>query len=204
MTARLGDQMSTVDHRRATAERNRGAILDATERVLGQRRTLTMAAVATEAGVSRQTLYAHFNALGDVVEEVARRAVADSLAAVRAAEPEAGPADQALVRMIDASWGKLGSLDAIAGGAAEHLPTGHLHRTHSPLIEIILELVQRGQADGTFRTDLPAPWLVNGYFSLVHGADQFARSQDLPRDEVLAMLEKSILGLFTSKQESPS
>lgn len=199
MTTRLGHPMSKVDHRRATAEHNREAILDATMQVLADHKPLSMAAVASTAGVSRQTLYAHFKSLGDVIEEAARRAVVDSLAAVKEADPEAGPADEALVRMIETSWGRLGSLDTLTRGAAEYLPPGHLHRTHAPLIQVLIDLVARGQADGTFRSDLSTEWLANSYFSLVHGADDFARSQSVERDEVLAMLEKSLLDLFASR-----
>ena len=62
---------AVIDHRRATAERNAAAILDATERLLAQHAPLSMAAIATEAGVSRPTLYAHHKTLGDVVEALA-------------------------------------------------------------------------------------------------------------------------------------
>lgn len=196
--------MATLDHRRATAERNREAILDSTERILGRRNTLSMAALAIEAGISRPTLYAHFRTLGHVVEAAAKRAVKDSLATVRAAETDVGPADEALARMIAASWGKLADFDALARGAAEYLPAGYVHRTHAPLMTVMLELVQRGQAEGTFRTDLPAPWLVQAYYALVHGADEFARAKDLPRDDVLAMLKASVLDLFSSKHASSS
>jgi AcrR family transcriptional regulator len=194
--------MATVDHRRATAEHNREAILEATSQVLAQHKALSMAAVASEAGVSRQTLYAHFKSLGEVVEAAARRAVADSMDAVKEAEPETGPADEALLRLIGASWNRLGSLDLLTRGAAEHLPAGHLHRTHAPLIGILLGLVERGQADGTFRTDLPAPWLANSYFSMVHGADDFARTQKIAREDVLKLLEVSLLDLFTKRESS--
>jgi AcrR family transcriptional regulator len=49
---------AVVDHRRATADRNAAAILDATERLLERGAALNMRAIAAEAGVSRPTLYA--------------------------------------------------------------------------------------------------------------------------------------------------
>ena len=49
-----------VDHRRATAERNVEAILDAAESLLGDGEATSIAAVAGRAGVSRVTVYAHF------------------------------------------------------------------------------------------------------------------------------------------------
>ena len=139
-----------------------------------------MAAVASEAGVSRPTLYAHFNTLGAVVEAVAERAVRGSLAAIEAADPAAGPAEEALDRMLAASWGALAHLDTLTRAAAEHLPSDHLHRTHAPLMAHMHALVERGQRDGAFRTDLPADWLVTAFYALVHGADDHA-AQPSPR-----------------------
>src|SRR5215207_4984843 len=97
----------TVDHRRATAERNGAAILDAAEGLLARGATLSMAGVAAEAGVSRPTLYAHYPSLAAVVEAAVDRAIAASLVAVEAARPGEGPAGAALLRMLDAAWSRL-------------------------------------------------------------------------------------------------
>src|SRR6478672_5277769 len=96
--------MTAIDHRRAVADRNRAAILDAVEQLLTERQPLTMVALATAAGVSRPTLYAHFKTLGEVMGAAVERAVLDSLTALEAAEPDVGPADEALGRMVEASW----------------------------------------------------------------------------------------------------
>jgi TetR/AcrR family transcriptional repressor of mexCD-oprJ operon len=189
-----------LDHRRATAERNAAAILDATERLLAQRTALSMAAVAGEAGISRQTLYAHHKTLGAVVEAVAERAANGSLAAIEAAEPGVGPADEALDRMLAASWSALAHLDTLSRAAAEHLPSDHLHRTHAPLMAHMHQLVERGQHDGVFRTDLPTDWLVTTFYSLVHGADDHARSHRLERSHVLELLRTTIHDAFAAQQ----
>jgi AcrR family transcriptional regulator len=188
-----------VDHRRATAERNAVAILDAAERLATRRTTLSMAAVASEAGVSRPTLYAHFKTLGAVVEAMAERAVNDSLAAIEAAEPTVGPADEALDRMLAASWGALAHLDTLSRAAAEHLPSDHLHRTHAPLMAHMHDLVERGKHDGVFRTDLPTDWLVTTFYSLVHGADDHTRAHGLDRAETLDILTTTIRDVFQGK-----
>jgi TetR/AcrR family transcriptional repressor of mexCD-oprJ operon len=185
-----------VDHRRATAERNAVAILDAAERLATRGTTLSMAAVASEAAVSRPTLYAHYNTLGAVVEAMAQRAVNGSLAAIEAAEPAVGPADEALDRMLAASWGALAHLNTLSRAAAEHLPSDHLHRTHAPLMAHMYALVERGQRDGVFRTDLPADWLVTTFYSLVHGADDHARAHGLDRSQALDMLTRTIRDVF--------
>ncbi|HSC90373.1 MAG TPA: TetR family transcriptional regulator [Gaiellaceae bacterium] len=181
-----------VDHRRAIAERNAAAILDATERLLAERGTLSMAAIASEAGVSRPTLYAHFRTLGDVVEAAVGRVIGASLAAVEAADPDAGPADEALERMLATSWSQLARQDALARVAAEHVPSGHLHRAHAPLMARTRALLERGQREGVFRSDLPADWLVTVFYALVHGADEHARAQGMDRADGLELLSTTI------------
>jgi TetR/AcrR family transcriptional regulator, mexCD-oprJ operon repressor len=188
-----------VDHRRATAERNASAIVDATERLLAAGHPLTMQGIAAEAGVSRPTLYAHFNTIGSVVEAVVERAVRSSLAAIERAEPGTGPADEALVRMIAASWGRLAHFDALARGAIEHLSAAAMHRAHVPLMKPLDALVRRGQADGVFRTDLPADWLVTTCLSLVHAADDHARRRRSKRERSLEMLTTTIRDLFAAR-----
>ena len=188
--------MAKADHRRAIAERNAAAILDAIERLSGERAPLSMSAVAAEAGVSRPTIYARFKTLSTAVEAAVERAVRTSVTAVEAAEPGVGPADEALRRMLATSWGQLARQGALARAVAEHLPPDHLHRTHAPLIGHVRGLVERGQRAGVFRTDLPADWLVTMFYGLVHSADEHARALGLERSDVLEMLEATVCDLF--------
>src|SRR4051794_38993938 len=167
--------MTTIDHRRAVADRNRAAILDAVEQLLSERQPLNMAALAQAAGVSRPTLYAHFKTLSDVMEAAVEQAVLSSLTALEAAEPETGPADEAWARMIEASWQHLAKLDGLARGAAEPLPMEQLHRAHGPLMALTMGVITRGQREGAFRDDLPPEWLARVFTALVHAADEMAR-----------------------------
>ena len=187
-----------VDHLRATAERNAAAILDATERLLAARTALSMVAIAAEAGVSRPTLYAHYKTIGEIVEAAVERSVALSVAAFKAAHPESGAADQALARMVEASWRQLGAFDALARGAAEHLGPGAVHRTHELLMRPLHDLVERGRREGVFRTDLPADWLVSMYLALMHGAYEHATATGM-RAEALGLLQTTIRDLYAAR-----
>jgi AcrR family transcriptional regulator len=181
-----------VDHRRATAERNAAAILDATERLLARNAGLSMAAVAAEAGVSRPTVYAHYGTMAELIEAAVTRAIDATLTALHDARPEEGPAPEALDRAIVASWRRLSGLEALAGAAAEHLDPGRLQRAHHPLMARLHALVERGQREGAFRSDLPADWLVTVFYALVHAADESARSRRRPRTEALELLTATV------------
>ena len=187
----------TTDHRRATAERNAAAILDAAERLLAQGTGLTMLAIAAEAGVSRPTLYAHYATIGEVLEAAVARAVQGSVGALEAARPDEGPATAALERVIAASWHHIARFDGLARGAAEHLPAAAMRRSHQALARPLHALVERGQREGAFRTDLPADWLVTVYFATVHAADDHARAHRLKRERVLEMLTTTLRDLST-------
>lgn len=191
--------MATTDHRRAVADRNRTAILDAAERLLVGRQPLNMQALAAEAGVSRPTLYAHFKTLAEVTEAATERVVLDSMATIEAVRPDDGPADEAVARMIEASWQRLGSVEALVRAAAEHVPADHVQRTHAALMALTRGVIERGQREGAFRTDLSARWLVHAYYALIHAADEMARSGGAGRKKSLEMLKTSVLDLLRAR-----
>jgi AcrR family transcriptional regulator len=182
----------TVDHRRATAERNMTAILDATERLARDRRTFSMAAIASEAGVSRVTLYAHFDKLPDVIEAAVARGVHTALRTLESAKLADGPADRALSRMVDASWEYLAQQDALARAAAEHVSPQRLQHAHEPLLAQVRELVERGREERVFRTDLSVDWLVHLIYTLFHAAADHARAHGLERADARDMVQTTI------------
>jgi AcrR family transcriptional regulator len=165
-----------TDHRRATAERNVEAILDGAERLLETGRNASISAVATEAGVSRVTVYAHFRGLEELVEALVERTVRRSVEAIAHAEPDRGPAREALQRVIAASWEELGRHEGVGRGAAAELSAHAMRRSHESAATLLRRLVDRGRKEKAFRTDVRPEWLVTSFFALVHAA----------RDEVLA------------------
>ena len=69
-----------TDRRRAIADRNVHAILDAAEELLRNHAPVTIAAVASQSGVSRVTVYAHFATGEALLEAVVERAVGHAAA----------------------------------------------------------------------------------------------------------------------------
>jgi TetR/AcrR family transcriptional regulator, mexCD-oprJ operon repressor len=185
-----------VDHRRATAERNVEAILDATERLLARSAQASIAAVAAEAGVSRVTVYAHFANLTELIEAVVERAVEGTTAVLAAAQVDDGPALDALDRMLTLGWRELDRHAAVARAAAEHLAPDRLRHSHERFLGILERLVARGREEGAFRTDLPASWLVTTAFALVHAAGDDVRAGRFGGDEALEVLRTTVHDVF--------
>ena len=188
-----------TDHRRATAKRNVEAILDAAERLLAKRTPLSMVALAAEAGVSRPTLYAHFAGLPEVVEAAVERAVAASVAAVRAADPQAGSADEAMDRLLAACWTHLAHQDALVRAAGDYVGADRRHRAHAPLLEMVRDLIDRGRRQGVFRSDLSIDWLATAFYALLHGADEHARSGRITRADALDLLTTTVRDVFAAR-----
>ena len=184
-----------TDHRRATAERNVQAILDAAEDLLDQRGQPSVSAVAIEAGVSRVTVYAHFPTSEALLEAVVRRAVGRTTAALDQARPDSGPPPEALDRLLAAGWQELDRYGAMAAAAATELSPDALTRTHESAHERVRDLVERGQADGSFRTDLPADWLVASCFALIHACAGEVRAGRIDADRGLDVLTTTVRSL---------
>lgn len=195
-------QAPVPDHRRATAERNVQAILDAAEDLLGRSGQPSVSAVATEAGVSRVTVYAHFPTSKALLEAVVRRSVGRSTAAMDEARPEHGPPPEALARVLAAGWQELDRYGTVAAAAATQLSPDALTRTHESAHERIRELIERGQADGSFRTDLPAGWLVASCFALIHACAGEVRAGRIDLDRGLDVLTTTVSSLVRAAESS--
>src|SRR5215468_9669809 len=157
-----------ADRRRAIADRNVQAILDAAEQLIRARAPVTIAGVATAAGVSRVTVYAHFATAEALLEAVVSRAVGHAVGVLAAARPGEGPPVAALERLVATGWRELGQHAAMAEAAGSLLSAEAMARSHAAAHHAVAELAERGQADGSFRVDVPASWLVTCCFALLH------------------------------------
>lgn len=187
--------------RRADAERNIAAILDAALRCFGDDPQATMADIARAAGVGRVTLYAHFSSREELLEAALDRALAEVRAASAAVDAEASgdtTADEILRRHIRTSWWVLDRHRQLFAVAERSLPPQRLRERHAPALGDFDGLVARGQAEGVFRTDLPAGWLVTVIYSLFHAAAEDVNVGRLRREEAAGVLEASLLPLLAA------
>jgi len=153
--------------------------------------------VAAQAGVSRVTVYAHFPDWTALLEAAVERAVRRTMTALQAVHPEDGPPAQALDRMLAATWQHLARYQAMAAAVAELLSPEAVTRTHQAAHHTLGALLERGQADGSFRTDLPARWLVTASIALVHACNDQVRAGHIDEHDAVRILTTSVRDLLT-------
>jgi AcrR family transcriptional regulator len=192
------------DSRQLIAERNVEAILDGAERLVARREQSSISAVASEAGVSRPTVYAHFGDRERLLEALVERAVRRTMAAIESAEPERGPAPDALRRVIAASWEHLGRNEAIARAAAAELSADAMRRAHEAARAVIRKLVMRGRRERTFRRDVPVDWLVTSSLALIHAAAEGVRAGELAPHAALDVLSLTVGDLLAGRDARPA
>ncbi len=182
--------------RRGIADRNVTAILDAAEKLIAARAPVTIAGVASAAGVSRVTVYAHFPTAEALLEAVVERAVGQAAGALAAARPGEGPPDEALERLLSTGWQALGQHADMADAASAMLSGTAMTRSHAAAHAAVAELLRRGQEDGTFRSDLPVSWLVTCCFALIHGCRDEVTAGRLAEEDAERVLAATIRDLI--------
>jgi len=185
-----------VDFRRQIAERNVETILDAAERLVERAEQLTFSAISHESGLSRPTLYAHFEDRAALMEALVERTVRRTVAAIASADPQRGPAGDALQRLISATWEQIARYENLGRAAATELGADAMRRAHQEARAVVKRLIERGRADGTFRTDLSTDWLVTCSLALIHAAAEETRSGSLSHKSALRTLVSTVSDLL--------
>ena len=207
MPAQRGANSGLARARRASyhqeiADRNVEAILDAAEELLRREGHATISAVAALAGVSRVTVYAHFPTWQALLEAAVQRAVGRVMAALESAHLNQGPPARALDRMLATAWQHLAHYQAMAQVVSELLSPEAVARTHQAAHQAIGALLERGIADGSFRTDLPAAWLATACIALIHACSDSVRAGTIGHSDAERILRTSVRGLFISTETS--
>jgi hypothetical protein len=111
-------------------------------------------------------------------------AVAQVAQATREAEPTQGKPTDALERVLRATWRQLSQFHALLAINTARLSTKELHRRHLPVMTQFAPLIERGQKDGVFRSDVPVSWLLAVVRALVHTASAELQGGRLTEAEV--------------------
>jgi AcrR family transcriptional regulator len=175
---------TTQRRRRSDADRSVEAILAAAPDALANDPDASMAEIARQAGVVRATIYVHFPTRESLLDAVMERAVTDVAQAMTDAEPQRGAPQEALERVLRATWKELGRFHTLLAINTSRLSVEELRRRHLPMTSQIVPLIERGQKKGVFRSDVSALWHVAVIRSIVHTASAELRSGRISEADV--------------------
>lgn len=175
---------------RADAALNREAVLDAAVRLLDRDRDASMQALAAAAGVTRQTVYAHFASREDLVAAALDRITEEAVAAMDAAGLDEGPAAEALVRLIEAGSETVQRHPGFSGVAVDE---GAEDERHSQVTDRLMRVIRRGQDSGEFDAEADPGWLAVAVIALGHAAGREFAAGRVEPERSKAMLRVSVL-----------
>lgn len=191
----MSAQQEGTTTKRADAQRSIAAIVGAATECLSRDPTASTSEIAKLAGVGRVTLYAHFPSRADLVEAVFVHAIEQGEAALGHVDLTGDPRE-ALSRLIKSSWHLVDRFRSLLVAAQEALPPGRVRELHANPMMRVERLIERGQAEGVFRIDLPTSWLVGVAHSVMHGAADEINAGRLTADRAAEYIRATVLAAF--------
>jgi AcrR family transcriptional regulator len=193
----MADTLDTAQpgrRRRSDARRSIDAVVNAARTVLGERPDASMEDIATAAGVTRQTVYAHFPSRDALIAALIHAAGAETLAAIDAARLDTVPPADALRQFLDIGWQLIRRNPHLLGPALTRNPPGSNDPHHAGTARLE-QLIRRGQRTGDFDRTLPAAWLVAAILGLFRTAAEQVAAGRLTASQAAAMVLDSTLRL---------
>ncbi|MEY2847363.1 MAG: hypothetical protein RI885_28 [Actinomycetota bacterium] len=189
-------QTGTPPLRRADARHNIDRIIAATVDCLSRQPSASIADIAHAAGVGRVTVYGHFPTREALVEAALKRVLADGDQVLKGVDLGGDPRI-ALQSLIESSWLLTAQASAVLEAARHSLPPGRIQALHESSELRVHELIRRGQAEGVFRQDLPAPWLTDALHHLMKGAAADVSSGRLAAVDAPRWLVATVLAAYS-------
>ncbi|HWI22412.1 MAG TPA: TetR/AcrR family transcriptional regulator [Baekduia sp.] len=165
------------------------AIIDAAVRCLAEDFTAPLADIAKKAGVGRTTLHRYFNERNDLLAVISATAVAQSSEATQRARLAEGPALDAIGRFCEEHF-EMGEILALVLDQPQLSDT--VDWDNEGPKEALLELICRGQAEGTIDPKLQPEWAHQVIWTLLYGVLHYQPVDGASRNGALNLCLSSL------------
>lgn len=177
---------------RADARRSIAAVLDASVTLLGRQPDASMEEIARAAGVSRQTVYAHYPSRDALLQAVTRHVTAEVARELGGLDLSQGSAIDALARWVDSGWALLERYPVLLTSAILASEDDEWGR-HEPVIGGLLQLIERGRRRREFDCAMATTWYVAAIIGLGHAAGQEVTAGRMTPAEAGAAFREGVL-----------
>jgi AcrR family transcriptional regulator len=179
---------------RSDARQSIAAVINAAIRTLAGRPDASVDEIARAAGVSRQTVYAHFPSRDALIDAVIEQAAAEFTALLDGANLDQAPPAQALTRLLDAGWQIAARYPFLWLQPA--VDPGKDADRHAPVLDRMLDIIRRGQASGDFDDSVPAHWLLSASLALGRAAEDEVKTGRMTIEQATQAMHRSVLRLL--------
>ncbi|WP_162605646.1 TetR/AcrR family transcriptional regulator [Jiangella ureilytica] len=170
--------------------RTRQTIIEAAIAVWARDRDATLSEIADRAETHRATLHRHFPSRTDLLVAAIRHSIGDIVTATEAAAVTQGTPQDALHRLMAAYL--------TIGDRIRFLFDDHAIANHPAVAELaaidgpVIDLIRRGQADGTIDAAFPPAWIERSIWALVYAASEAVDDGTLAAHEALPILLRTV------------
>lgn len=179
---------------RPEARRSIAAILEAATETLNTNPSASIEDIARTAGVTRQTVYAHFPTREVLLDAVIERATADMTAAFDAARIDDVSAAAGLLDLLETGW-QVAARYPFVWNLPAVSPEQDAGR-HAPVLDRMLELIRRGQQSGDLDNTLPPDWLLTASLAVGRAAQDEVKAGRMTVEEASSVVQKSFIRLL--------
>ena len=179
---------------RSDARQSIAVVIDAAIRTLGDRPDASMDEIARAAGVTRQTVYAHFPSRDALIDAVTEQATAEVTGLLDGLDLDQAPPAQALTRLLDAGWQVAARFPFLWLQPA--VDPGKDADRQAPVLDRMLDIVRRGQASGDFDASVPAHWLLSACLALGRVTEDEVKAGRMTIEQATQAMHQSVLRLL--------
>ena len=104
-----------------------------------------------------------------------------------------GDAEDALARLLDATWEVTHRYGALVVAAEQVLPAEQLRQAHHEPMLRVQQLIRRGRRQGSFRKDMPVTWQLSTIQAIVHGASAAVHRGEVTAAQAPALIRGTVL-----------
>jgi AcrR family transcriptional regulator len=181
--------------RRSDAQRSIDAIVGAARALLRERPDGSMEEIAAAAGVTRQTVYAHYASREVLMLAVIEKEKAECLAALNVAHLDSIPPVEALCRFLEITWQLFERCPVLHDPALARMRGPKGEESRQAVTTLVEDIVRRGQRSGDFDPDLPPGWLAVAMLGLGHTTAVQVTAGTMSAEGAAATLVRSALRL---------